>query len=234
MTEIEKRNLFTGILGTVAVHLFVLCILLIGKLDKVKTAHNEKLLIEFADDVEHKPIQEIIKEDKPELKETPKLNQEELKNIAVNTAKEFDEKISTEKYEHDLMKELGMLDDEKPQEPIDNGEVAVQNEPVEQPEKDKEQAQFKGKTRIEYYLENRTHKYLYKPIYRCESGGTVIVNIVVNQKGEVISSDVKEANTDEYCVIQMALEASKESIFNTDYNASPRQKGTIKYIFSAQ
>ena len=232
MTELEKRNLYTGILGTVAVHLFALFVLLMVKFDKVKTEHKEKIVIEFADEVEQKSIEEII-EEKPELKEVPVLDQEELKNIAVNTAEKFDDEISTEKFEQEIMKELGMLDDEPEEDVLDAGDIAMQNEhPEEKDEKDPEQ--FKGKTRIEYFLENRKHRYLYRPIYKCQSGGTVVIDIVVNQKGEVVSASVKEANTNEHCVLQTALEASRATTFNTDYNAEARQKGTIKYIFTAQ
>lgn len=232
MTDPEKRNIYTAILGTVAVHLFVLFVLLMVKFDKVKTVHQEKMLIEFSEEIEHKSIEEIIEESKPELKDEPVLNQEELKNIAVNTAEKFDDEISTEKFEQQLMEELGMLDDE-PDEALDAGDVAVQSEKPEEMDK-KEPEPFKGKTRIEYFLENRKHKYLYRPIYKCQAGGTVVVDIVVNQKGEVVNASVKESNTNEYCVLQTALEASRATTFNTDYNADARQKGTIKYIFTAQ
>lgn len=233
MTELEKRNLYTGILGTVAVHLFVLSVLLIVRLDKVKTVHKDKLLIEFTEEIEHKSIEEIIEEEKPKLKEQPVLNQQELKNIAVNTAEKFDDKISTEKFEQQIMEELGMNDNKSPEESFDAGKVAMDNE-AKPPKEEKETTPFKGQTRIEYFLENRKHRHLYRPIYRCQSGGTVVVEITVNQKGEVINSTLKEANTQEHCVLNTALEASKATIFNADFNAPARQKGTIKYIFSSQ
>ena len=232
MTEQEKRNLYTGILGTAAVHLFVLAIFLMLKIGKVKTQHSERLLIEFTEEIEYKKIEEIIEEEqKTELKEIPKVSDENLQNIAKNTAAQLDEEISTEKYLQELQEELGM-NEEIPEPNPAEGDVSA-NADKKQEKKKQEPVQFKGKTRIEYHLENRTGR-LDRPIYRCQGGGTVIVDITVNQYGEVVSATLNNSDTKEYCIIQTAIQSAKKSRFNTDFEAPSRQKGTIKYIFVAQ
>ena len=43
----EEKNRLTGVLGTLAVHLLVLIVFLIARLDKVRDIHQEPIVIEF-------------------------------------------------------------------------------------------------------------------------------------------------------------------------------------------
>ena len=70
------------------------------------------------------------------------------------------------------------------------------------------------------------------PAYRCEAGGQVVVAIVVNRAGEVISARVVEGGDD--CMREAALRAARISTFNIDSSAPARHQGTITYTFIPQ
>lgn len=230
MDEMEQRNIMTGILGTVAFHLVILAAFLIFKLDEVKTKHKEQLVIELSN-LEFKPIEQIIDEAKPEPLVPEPLSSDDYKNIAVNKAEQFDQQVSTEKYIENLKQELGIED--PPPVADQPGDVSMVDK-EQTDENPGEPEVFKGKTRISYYLENRHHQHLERPIYLCEGGGKVVLDIIVNQEGAVVSTSVQSTDTDDPCIIEMAVDAARKSYFNTSYEAPGRQKGTITYIFVAQ
>ena len=97
-------------------------------------------------------------------------------------------------------------------------------------------AQYRGPTRIYYELADRVHKNLPLPIYLCEGGGKVVVDIEVDRKGLVISSTINESETVivNECLYQAAKNAASLSTFNTDYSAPNKQSGKITYHFAAQ
>ena len=73
------------------------------------------------------------------------------------------------------------------------------------------------------------------PAYMCEGGGEVVVDIVVNTSGEVLSSSVNDALSEKNsCLREAALEKASSSLFNADPSAPQRQRGTISYLFIAQ
>ena len=79
----EEKNIITGILGTVSLHLLVLIIFLVARLDKVHEKYPEKMVIEF-DDQTYKTLEQLMQENKAENSEVKPLTQEAVKNIAVN------------------------------------------------------------------------------------------------------------------------------------------------------
>lgn len=93
-------------------------------------------------------------------------------------------------------------------------------------------------TNISYFLKNRTEGPigLNNPIYVCQTGGVVVVNITVNRFGEVISASINSSKTqsDDKCLQQAAKDAALTSTFNEDLNAVEKQRGTITYNFIAQ
>jgi len=93
-------------------------------------------------------------------------------------------------------------------------------------------------TNITYYLKNRTEGIigLNNPIYVCQGGGIVVVNITVNRFGEVISASINSAktNTKDKCLQEAAKDAAFTSTFNEDIAAASKQTGTITYNFIGQ
>jgi hypothetical protein len=97
-------------------------------------------------------------------------------------------------------------------------------------------AAYSGPTRIYYSLEGRIHISLPLPIYKCEGSGKVVLDIIVNPRGYVISATVKddESTSDDFCLHEMAKDAASRSRFNLDPSAPNRQQGTLTYHFVAQ
>lgn len=97
-----------------------------------------------------------------------------------------------------------------------------------------EDRKVKGRVTVSFSLKNpvRQSVDLSVPAYRCEGGGEVVVAIVVNRAGEVVSARVAEGGDD--CMREAALHAARVSSFNIDSSAPARQQGTITYTFIPQ
>lgn len=93
-------------------------------------------------------------------------------------------------------------------------------------------------TNISYYLKDRTEGIigLYNPVYVCQGGGKVVVDIIVNPLGEVISAKVntQQSEVKDPCLWKAAKSSALKSTFNSNDQAIARQQGTITYIFMAQ
>ncbi len=229
----EEKNIITGLLGTISLHLLVLIIFLLARLDKVHDVHRETIVIEF-DEQTYKTLEQLIQENKADNSEVKPLSQEAIKNIAVNTANQLNEKISTEKYIEQLKEELN-IDELNAQNNKSLGqEPIVQSEKPLPVKREQKPMYYKGPTRINFFLVGRTGRYIHIPVYKCQGSGKVVIDIVVNQQGKVISTSVASANTSEECIIETALESAGISLFNIDMEAESRQKGTISYEFVAQ
>lgn len=87
---------------------------------------------------------------------------------------------------------------------------------------------------ISYSLVNRNKIDIPPPIYLCERGGKIIINIKVNENGDVISATFNNASsTSNGCLVDHALEYAKASKFNRDASKSS-QLGTITFIFKGK
>ncbi|MBT8187527.1 MAG: TonB family protein [Croceitalea sp.] len=87
------------------------------------------------------------------------------------------------------------------------------------------------RTSISYSLVERNAYRLPPPIYTCPEGGKVVINIKVNQNGDVIDAflNEKSSNTQNYCLIENAINYAQKAQFSSSNKAS--QKGTITYLF---
>jgi len=84
-----------------------------------------------------------------------------------------------------------------------------------------------------FYLGGRGSKYLEKPTAKFTENGTVVVNIWVNPEGKVLKATLERKGTtilDEN-LINIAIEAAKNSTFEQDPSAPVEQRGTITYEF---
>ncbi len=95
---------------------------------------------------------------------------------------------------------------------------------------------YAGKTIISYNLNGRKATKLPIPSYQCMGSGEVIVDIIVNQKGNVTSAVVRNFTTPtgEACLPEAATNAALRSRFSIDLKASQQHKGYITYKFVAQ
>ena len=86
---------------------------------------------------------------------------------------------------------------------------------------------------ISYSLVDRDAMYLPPPIYLCERGGKIVVNITVDAKGNVTDASFNGASTSTNgCLIDHALEYAKASKFNASNKS--QQIGTITFLFQGK
>lgn len=87
------------------------------------------------------------------------------------------------------------------------------------------------KSTMHYSLVNRTHQFLPTPIYLCENGGKIVINITVNAKGNVIDTYVNTSSTSSNeCLTDHALEYAKNAQFSADASKKT-QLGSITFFF---
>ncbi|RLD29037.1 MAG: hypothetical protein DRI75_04705 [Bacteroidetes bacterium] len=87
---------------------------------------------------------------------------------------------------------------------------------------------------ISYSLVDREHIFLPTPVYLCEFGGIIVINITVDSNGLVVDAYVNSSSASSNgCLIDSALEYAKASTFNSDNN-NPSQLGTITFIFKGK
>lgn len=87
---------------------------------------------------------------------------------------------------------------------------------------------------VSFSLVNRTDKHLPPPVYLCEEGGKIVVNITVNAEGLVTDTYVNSSSTSRNaCLVQSALEYAQNARFSTS-NTQSKQIGTITYYFKGK
>jgi hypothetical protein len=86
---------------------------------------------------------------------------------------------------------------------------------------------------ISFSLLGREKIHIPPPIYLCETSGTIVVSIVVNNKGQVTDASYNNASTSSNgCLVDRAIEYAKASIFNDSNKTS--QIGTISFTFKGK
>lgn len=231
----EDKNIITGMLGAVAIHLIVLIIVLFARLEKVH--HKPQMPVEIAFDKEiEKSIEKMLMEQELlKMYREQGLSEEEIVNAISNAVAEeppdaYEMKKDMEE-EHIKERQTETLPDES------GIEVTRENEESKPEEKETviPSGKVKGNVTLEYELGGRSMLKGNIPGFLCENAGTVVVSIVVNRAGHVLPTPkIKSASSEEHCLISNSLIAAEESIFESAPNAEEKQEGTITYKFSAQ
>lgn len=231
----------TGILGTIAFHMFLAVIFLIIKISSEKSYLDSIILLDLEETSDEEQIEEKMPDPGFDQRLADYLDQASS-NVPVNLARNVEEEISTEKYVQDLEQEMN---DNRPesweemQERLKELKEMKQEELIvdgEDDAKPQETEAYTGPTNIYYSLENRYHLQLPVPVYKCEGSGLIEVGIVVDQRGRVIHAEVDQqgGSLNEICLAEAAKNAALRTRFNIDYKAATRQAGTITYHFIAQ
>jgi len=207
------------------------------KVGKLRQFHREQIEIEFVEDT--RTIEELIGNIEQEETELPQLDQQTLRSIAANISQNLEEEISTDRYERQVMDELGIESlNPDPIEASDEdnpvSEDILKNEEEIKPPEISNIIRAENTT-VSYDLIGRWHRNLYIPAYKCQGGGTVVIRIEVDRSGRVIwFSVVPEVSTSDPCLLAEASQSAMSALFNSDANAAERQRGTITYIFLPQ
>ncbi|MBO3099099.1 energy transducer TonB family protein [Gelidibacter pelagius] len=87
---------------------------------------------------------------------------------------------------------------------------------------------------VSYSLVNRKDKHLPPPVYLCEESGKIVINITVNNLGEVTNAYVNTSSTSKnVCLIESALQYANEARFSPDASKA-KQIGSITYHFKGK
>lgn len=116
----------------------------------------------------------------------------------------------------------------------DYGEVDVPNT-ARKEVRPRDGEAYSGPSVVSYSLKGRKARRLPVPAYKCEAGGPVVVDIVVNGEGRVVLASVDAANSSsDACLRDAALQAARGSVFNAVGARAPQVAGSITYMFVAQ
>lgn len=95
---------------------------------------------------------------------------------------------------------------------------------------------YAGTATVSYNLKDRSpRKQLDVPAWTCKQSGTVVVNIQVDQIGEIVKTEINEyQSTPNACLRRQALQYAQREVFNRDGSKPKKQQGTITYQFIGQ
>lgn len=186
--------------------------------------------------------EELVEEELEELEELLK----SFDNITTNEA--FNETSKQEKLEdaefEKRLEEIRSRNDakeakEKPKEPEEKSipdENPAFNDinDIINKRTEKNRTNSNKNSSISYSLVDREHAFLPTPVYLCEYGGKIVVNITVNHEGNVIDAYVNSSSASSNgCLIDSALEYARASQFNPDATKAS-QLGTITFLFKGK
>ena len=207
---------------------------------------EDEYVIEMAM-LEEETIEELLEEKEELQKELA-----ELDPIKSHTA--FNEAIKQSVAEpeplktlEELLEERNTNENDQPLLTADGGYSASLKELSEKRKERKEQLEeleaekkeftnlLKDKrTSITYSLVDRSHFELPPPIYTCEEGGKVVINIKVDADGNVFDAqfNASSSNTSDFCLVENAKAYALKSKFTTASKSS--QLGSITYLYQSK
>ncbi len=238
-----------GLFGTIIIHIIVAIIFMSAKLSSVYKEKQSEFLVEF------QPDQEFVEDDiveKPVTLEELFEGDNRFTDIIRNIANQEDIEIDKDDYINRVKEEMiaegklgedNFIDRQKNMtDEMDEGDTAFESARDDSLNlktdisSNEMAANYKGPTRVYYFLENRYHLSLPIPIYKCENAGIVVINIIVRPSGEIsdFSYNETESSTTDACLFEAAVNAVKRTRFNPDASAPEKQSGKITYQFVAQ
>jgi TonB family protein len=239
-----------GVLGTLLLHFLVLFFSTKWYMPSANKDFEQHLELRF-DTEEPEPLIAEQKNQEQEFTESDDASNKAVNEAAPdvksgdynaynqNTKSAIDEQIeqelkALEQEVIDSQRDLGYgYTEEEAQELLDEKRNKSLDKVAEQ--KPRSDAAYKGNTNITYKLANRYDVFLKVPVYLCQYGGVVVVNIAVNNTGRVISAkiDRESSSTADDCLTKAALMGAKQTTFNS-INTSGVQQGSITYRFITQ
>jgi len=234
-----------GILSTIALHLLIISVFLVLKIRTNVAREYNVLMVDLSlisEMMEVMSQEEDIQQEMSSQEFVQTLRQEyNVRTIPVNTAEER-ARENIERMVSDLKAEENIIDRPQPRDvpeatTVDNtmreNEARIYDDrfPLNSAG---ERTIYKGDTTVSYELSGRRHTSMPAPVYRCRIGGTIVVDIVVNANGIVVTADINKSrsNSEDACLVAAAKRDAERSRFNIA--STTRQQGTITYIFQAQ
>ncbi|MDR0418680.1 MAG: hypothetical protein LBH34_00515 [Prevotellaceae bacterium] len=218
-----------GIYVTVIFHLLAAIALVSFKLHTVIYERQLEITFDFSEQEAEKI--ELLELEKRQLER--QVNQmlaqvrSELRNVAVNEELEDNNRSDVLQENEELQRRIEATREMMRRADELDDAIAVNREKKDEP-------LYTGPSVMSYRLEGRNAYNLPVPVYKCEGGGDVAVNIMVTQRGTVILADIDaEKSTPDECLWTTAKQAALSSKFNMS-RSEKNQKGVITYRFVSQ
>ena len=234
----DKKSKIIGLYITLGVHIVILLLLIIFSIRTIRK--QEYSFVTDADNQISKLLKEKEQEKLEKIKSIAKqelqnqlLDKSNYRNIPTNNSRNLKDAKGTngEKLYRDAqelqnrIKEAAKLD-----------KTDVVNVPSNSPKsREVKETSYKGPSVLSWVLDNRRALSLPIPVYKCQGGGTVTIQIIVGRNGYVKRATIlsEQSATDE-CIRNAALNAAKISRFSHSDTAPENQVGEIVYQFIAQ
>lgn len=236
-----KDNNNAGLYLTIAFHLLILIILLVGRINYM-LRNDTSFIIDFT---REEMLRELERQE--ELKEEISAELDRLlsgnspvRNVVTDLSSEKGEELKDDRYEDPSQVYEEARELEKKMEAAKNNvneseDKVNTTENRSSSQKETSQKSYKGPSVISYFLKDRKAVHLPIPVYKCIGGGDVAVAIVVNRQGEVVNATViPDRSAQDNCLREYAIRAAKSSVFTSSAEAPSRQTGEIVYRFIAQ
>ncbi len=220
-----------GLYVTIIFHLLLAILFMSVKIHGVAVQPPLSIEIDYSQEEQQKILEELQREKQDlEAQVNRMLGQtrEQLRNVAVNEAWKDEQGKRDRVFDENDELQRKIEATRKMLQPSDEP-----NQPALE-EKPKKEELYTGPSVLSYKLDGRRAYSLPVPVYKCEAGGTVVVKIVVAQRGSVASASVdgtKSATND--CLHEAAKRAALLSKFSVS-DTKKNQEGVITYSFVAQ
>ncbi len=231
-----------GVLATILVHLGFVTVFLIARINT--TREHQGIVLEFVQEQDfNRPRTPDASELQPET--DPFQSDVPVRNISVNEAEAQAER-NIGKMVQDIKTELNVKDakpveqtaplpEPSSKDATTSGEARVYDDQFPLNARG-ERTVYRGPTTVSYRLDNRRHIHMPVPAYKCQGGGTVVVDIQVNRRGYVVQASISKerlASLDP-CFTDAALRAAQTARFETSTQAPEPQTGSVTYVFLPQ
>ena len=261
MTSSEKKNKRNGIIGTILFHaLLLLSFLFMGLTYRIPPPPEEGISINFGFDeqgfeevqpednsLESNPIIEEIVQESIEI-EQEIVTQETIETEIIEAPKEVKKEIPKEKEPEEKQEEVII----EKVDPVVNKKALYTGNKKKEKQSDGNKKTIGNQGSVEgdvnsnkyegggigvdgeaYQLLGRSVAYKAKPIYKVQLEGKVVVDITVDQLGNVINAiaGVKGSTTLNSQLLKRAKEAALKTKFSAKESAPSRQQGKIIYNF---
>ena len=240
---IESKQ--SGLYGTIMFHLILVVILLSMKL------HSIQRIIELELEYKESNTEELLKEEqlKEEREEIRKKSaesevQEMLRSLVSNENADRNNRRTSatqdlEQYIEETLNEINGhkgSDLYKAQRDNNFKRDSLQHisDKLEQELDSLKSTFYQDGSSVSYKLGNRYARKLPIPVFKCENGGKIVVDIQVNPNGRVVKATVNPASDPDEQLQETAVDAALRALFNAKGDAPALEYGTITYNFVKQ
>jgi hypothetical protein len=240
------RDNLIGILSTLIFHILLLIFFLLFKIDSFRQIKDLGVVLDFTYEMEEREKEtDLSPEEMAQIAMYERLLERAMResNQPRNISEQLEKKISTDDFVNEveqLLKESRSEEEKKRLQEMEELLAIGVTVPEKKPDDLEHIQEFKGPTRISFEFNeppyDRYGAHIPVPVYKCQGGGVVEVEIIVDQSGNVTSAKPLIIGTpnDASCLAEAAVKFAMISKFTANPGAPKNHKGKIRYSFVAQ